>query len=41
MWVYTAVIFTLMKSDNGRDEAAKAEERERIYTAVKAFGLQQ
>ncbi|KAM7000210.1 signal-regulatory protein beta-2-like isoform 1-T1 [Tautogolabrus adspersus] len=35
--VYSAVVFTSMKSKKG----AKATEKERIYAAVKAFGLDQ
>ncbi|XP_026214208.1 uncharacterized protein LOC113160957 [Anabas testudineus] len=42
MWAYTAVIFTMMKSDNGGNkDVAKVEDRARIYTAVRAFGLHQ
>ncbi|XP_051275436.1 signal-regulatory protein beta-2-like [Dicentrarchus labrax] len=37
--VYSAVVFTMMKTDRGAIKDAKAAERERIYTAVKAFGL--
>lgn len=39
MWVYSAVVFTVMKSDSGGFKNAKAEERKRVYAAVKAFGL--
>ncbi|XP_023145142.3 uncharacterized protein LOC111581258 [Amphiprion ocellaris] len=37
-WIYSAVTFTMVKADSAIKEA-KAAERERIYTAVKAFGL--
>ncbi|XP_023145166.3 uncharacterized protein LOC111581276 [Amphiprion ocellaris] len=37
-WIYSAVTFTMVKTDSAIKEA-KAAERERIYTAVKAFGL--
>ncbi|XP_032383506.1 uncharacterized protein LOC116696559 [Etheostoma spectabile] len=36
-WIYSAVIFTVMKAGNGGIRDAKAAER--IYTAVKPFGL--
>uniref|UniRef100_A0A8C4NR34 Ig-like domain-containing protein n=1 Tax=Dicentrarchus labrax TaxID=13489 RepID=A0A8C4NR34_DICLA len=39
MQVYSAVVFTMMKTDRGAIKDAKAAERERIYTAVKAFVL--
>ncbi|XP_051810416.1 uncharacterized protein LOC110968794 [Acanthochromis polyacanthus] len=38
-WIYSAVTFTVVKTDSGAIKEAKAAERERIYTAVKAFGL--
>ncbi|XP_044061708.1 signal-regulatory protein beta-2-like isoform X2 [Siniperca chuatsi] len=38
-WVYSAVVFTVMKTDSGSIKDGKAAERERIYAAVKAFGL--
>ncbi|XP_044061709.1 uncharacterized protein LOC122880529 [Siniperca chuatsi] len=38
-WVYSAVVFTVMKTDSGAIKDGKAAERERIYAAVKAFGL--
>ncbi|XP_026186738.1 uncharacterized protein LOC113144726 [Mastacembelus armatus] len=38
-WDYSAVIFTVMKTDNGAKKAAKSAEREKIYAAVKAFRL--
>uniref|UniRef100_A0A4W6FCX6 Ig-like domain-containing protein n=1 Tax=Lates calcarifer TaxID=8187 RepID=A0A4W6FCX6_LATCA len=39
MLVYSSVIFTMMKDGGGAIKDAKAAERERIYAAVKAFGL--
>ncbi|XP_027141787.1 uncharacterized protein LOC109138837 isoform X2 [Larimichthys crocea] len=39
LWVYSAVVFTVMKTDRGAIKDAKAAERERIYTAFKTFGL--
>ncbi|XP_073343804.1 uncharacterized protein [Pagrus major] len=39
MRLYSAVVFTMMKTDRGAMKHAGAAERERIYTAVKAFGL--
>nr|AFK25807.1 immunoglobulin superfamily protein [Sciaenops ocellatus] len=39
MKVYSAVVFTVMKTDRGAIKDAKAAERERIYAAVKTFGL--
>ncbi|XP_027132450.1 uncharacterized protein LOC104939274 [Larimichthys crocea] len=39
LWVYSAVVFTVMKTDRGALKDAKAAERERIYAAVKTFGL--
>uniref|UniRef100_A0A4W6FB87 Ig-like domain-containing protein n=1 Tax=Lates calcarifer TaxID=8187 RepID=A0A4W6FB87_LATCA len=39
MLVYSAVIFTMMKDGGGAIKDVKAAERERIYAAVKAFGL--
>ncbi|XP_059202537.1 signal-regulatory protein beta-2-like [Centropristis striata] len=39
-WMYSAVVFTMMKTGSGGKRDAKARsERERIYAAVKAFGL--
>ncbi|XP_044061927.1 uncharacterized protein LOC122880659 [Siniperca chuatsi] len=38
-WIYSAAIFTMMKTGSGGTRDAKAVERERIYAAVKAFGL--
>lgn len=38
-WVYSAVIFTTMKTGSGRTRDAKAAERERIYASVKALGV--
>ncbi|XP_031159117.1 uncharacterized protein LOC116052501 [Sander lucioperca] len=38
-WIYSAVVFTVMKTGSGGTRDAKAAERERIYTAVRAFGL--
>ncbi|XP_070769865.1 uncharacterized protein [Enoplosus armatus] len=37
--VYSAVVFTVMKTSSGGARGAKAAERERIYAAVKAFWL--
>ncbi|XP_070769861.1 signal-regulatory protein beta-2-like [Enoplosus armatus] len=37
--VYSAVVFTVMKTGSGGARGAKAAERERIYAAVKAFWL--
>ncbi|XP_038555609.1 signal-regulatory protein beta-2-like [Micropterus salmoides] len=37
-WIYSAVVFGMMKADCAIKDA-KAAERERIYAAVKAFGL--
>ncbi|XP_073343175.1 uncharacterized protein [Pagrus major] len=39
MRLYSVVVFTMMKTDRGAMKHAGAAERERIYTAVKAFGL--
>ncbi|KAI3351518.1 hypothetical protein L3Q82_020373 [Scortum barcoo] len=39
--IYSAVVFVMMKTDSGAISDAKAAERERIYAAVKAFGLDQ
>ncbi|GLD59115.1 uncharacterized protein AKAME5_002992100 [Lates japonicus] len=39
MLVYSAVIFTMMKAGGGAIKDGKAAERERIYAAVKSFGL--
>uniref|UniRef100_A0A4W6F945 Ig-like domain-containing protein n=1 Tax=Lates calcarifer TaxID=8187 RepID=A0A4W6F945_LATCA len=39
MSVYSAVVFTIMKADGGAIKDEKAAETERIYAAVKAFGL--
>ncbi|XP_030594392.1 uncharacterized protein LOC115786407 isoform X1 [Archocentrus centrarchus] len=36
---YSTAIFAMMETDKGATKHAKAAERERIYTAVKAFGL--
>ncbi|XP_034398849.1 uncharacterized protein LOC117737200 [Cyclopterus lumpus] len=38
-WMYSTVVFNVMKSAGGGTRDAKAAERERIYAAVKAFGL--
>ncbi|XP_071314252.1 uncharacterized protein [Trachinotus anak] len=38
-WVYSAVVFTMMKTCSDEMRDAKVEGRERIYAAVKAFGL--
>ncbi|XP_068571668.1 polymeric immunoglobulin receptor-like [Cebidichthys violaceus] len=39
-WIYSAVVFTAMKSGRGGTRDAETTERERIYAAVKAFGLE-
>uniref|UniRef100_A0A671XXM1 Ig-like domain-containing protein n=1 Tax=Sparus aurata TaxID=8175 RepID=A0A671XXM1_SPAAU len=41
MRLYSAVVFTVMKTDRGVMKHAEAAETERIYTAVKTFGLDQ
>ncbi|KAK9518363.1 hypothetical protein VZT92_023672 [Zoarces viviparus] len=38
-WIYSTVVFTVMESGSGGTRNAKAAEREKIYAAVKAFGL--
>ncbi|XP_054453689.1 uncharacterized protein LOC129090174 isoform X2 [Anoplopoma fimbria] len=38
-WIYSTVVFTVMKTGSDGTRDAKAAERERIYSAVKAFGL--
>nr|XP_046261696.1 uncharacterized protein LOC124067944 [Scatophagus argus] len=38
-WVYSAVVFTTMRTDSSGTRDANSSERERIYAAVKAFGL--
>nr|XP_046261705.1 uncharacterized protein LOC124067945 isoform X7 [Scatophagus argus] len=38
-WVYSAVIFTTMRTDSSGTRDANTSERERIYAAVKALGL--
>ncbi|XP_068571578.1 uncharacterized protein [Cebidichthys violaceus] len=38
-WIYSAVVFTAIKSCRGGTRDAETTERERIYAAVKAFGL--
>ncbi|XP_068590506.1 uncharacterized protein [Cebidichthys violaceus] len=38
-WIYSTVVFTAMKSGRGGTRDAETTERERIYAAVKAFGL--
>ncbi|XP_068571278.1 signal-regulatory protein beta-2-like [Cebidichthys violaceus] len=38
-WIYSAVVFTAIKSGRGGTRDAETTERERIYAAVKAFGL--
>ncbi|XP_049897830.1 uncharacterized protein LOC126388653 [Epinephelus moara] len=37
--VYSAVVFTVMKTGSGAIKDSRAAERQRIYAAVKAFGL--
>ena len=41
MRLYSAVVFTVMKTDRGVMKHAEAAETERIYSAVKTFGLDQ
>nr|XP_046261694.1 uncharacterized protein LOC124067942 isoform X2 [Scatophagus argus] len=38
-WVYSAVVFTTMRTDSSGTRDAHTSERERIYAAVKALGL--
>uniref|UniRef100_A0A3B4TCU7 Ig-like domain-containing protein n=1 Tax=Seriola dumerili TaxID=41447 RepID=A0A3B4TCU7_SERDU len=38
-WIYSAVVFTMMKTGSGGTRDAKTKGRERTYAAVKAFGL--
>ncbi|XP_023253957.1 uncharacterized protein LOC111648332 isoform X2 [Seriola lalandi dorsalis] len=38
-WLYSAVVFTMMKTASCEIQDATSAERERIYAAVKAFGL--
>ncbi|GLD70446.1 uncharacterized protein AKAME5_002176400 [Lates japonicus] len=38
-WIYSAVVFTMMKTENGGTMDAKAVDRQKIYAAVKAYGL--
>ncbi|XP_035525234.1 uncharacterized protein LOC118333614 isoform X2 [Morone saxatilis] len=38
-WIYSTVIFTMVKTGTDGTRDSKAVDRERIYTAVKAFGL--
>nr|XP_046261702.1 uncharacterized protein LOC124067945 isoform X5 [Scatophagus argus] len=38
-WVYSAVVFTTMRTDSSGTRDANSSERERIYAAVKALGL--
>ncbi|XP_071314410.1 uncharacterized protein [Trachinotus anak] len=40
-WVYSAAIFTMMKTGSRALEDGKAADRERIQAAVKTFGLEQ
>ncbi|XP_029971894.1 immunoglobulin superfamily member 2-like [Salarias fasciatus] len=40
-WIYSAAVFTIMKHRKGSNRLQKAAEREKIFTAVKAFGLDQ
>lgn len=39
MCCYSAALFTVIKADKGDVLDANAAERQRIFTAVKAFGL--
>lgn len=38
-WIYSAAVFTVMKTGSDGMSDAKAVDRRRIYAAVKAFGL--
>ncbi|XP_068571651.1 uncharacterized protein [Cebidichthys violaceus] len=38
-WIYSTAVFTAMESGRGGTRDAETTERERIYAAVKAFGL--
>ncbi|CAK6964723.1 uncharacterized protein LOC122990520 [Scomber scombrus] len=38
-WIYSAVVFTVIRPCSGGARDAKAGEKERVYAAVKAFGL--
>uniref|UniRef100_A0A3B4YN30 Ig-like domain-containing protein n=1 Tax=Seriola lalandi dorsalis TaxID=1841481 RepID=A0A3B4YN30_SERLL len=38
-WIYSAVVFTMIKTGSGGTRDAKTKGRERTYAAVKAFGL--
>nr|XP_046261690.1 uncharacterized protein LOC124067939 [Scatophagus argus] len=38
-WIYSTVIFTMMKTNSGAIKDAKTPERERIYAAAGAFGF--
>nr|XP_020480401.1 uncharacterized protein LOC109974527 [Monopterus albus] len=38
-WVYSVVVFTVMKTDSYARKDAKAAEKVKIYTTVKTFGL--
>lgn len=38
-WIYSAAVFTMMKTGSGGVRDPKAVDRERIYAAIKAFGL--
>ncbi|KAM9376191.1 uncharacterized protein KZ484_008789 [Pholidichthys leucotaenia] len=37
--IYSAAIFTMINADNGRKRNTKSIEREKLYAAVKAFGM--
>ncbi len=37
--IYSAVVFNMMKSGSGGKKDVRAADRERIYAAIKAFGL--
>uniref|UniRef100_A0A7N6BKG9 Ig-like domain-containing protein n=2 Tax=Anabas testudineus TaxID=64144 RepID=A0A7N6BKG9_ANATE len=38
-WIYSTAVFTMLKTGSGGMRDPKAVDRERIYAAVKAFGL--
>ncbi|XP_030596075.1 uncharacterized protein LOC115787482 [Archocentrus centrarchus] len=38
-WMFSAVVFTMIKADKDKIKNPKALKRQQIYTAVKAFGL--
>ncbi|XP_051275414.1 uncharacterized protein LOC127374294 isoform X2 [Dicentrarchus labrax] len=38
-WIYSTAVFTMVKTGTGGTRDSKAGDRERIYTAIKALGL--